>query len=145
MKNKHFRKLSPKQVFKFSLKFSHNKRSRYHKLMQSINKTGKQVFDTDRQGFSKLGSPSLIQISFQKWLLQKLPKHPPNNLHSSSTIRKPLFTRSFTFSFKLCWLPPAPHLAEKQLGSLFLSVFSNPNLENWCEKINFMEKPSGYS
>lgn len=121
-------------MLKFSLKFAHTKRSRYHKLMQSINKTGKQMFDTGRQGFPKLGSPSLIQISFQKWRLQKLPKHPPNNLHSSSTIGKPLFTGSFTFSFKPCWLPPAPHLAKKQLGSLFLSVFSSPKLENWGEK-----------
>lgn len=45
--------------------------------------------------------PFLIPSSFQKWLLQKLPKHPPNKLHPSSTMAKPLFTRSFTFSFKL--------------------------------------------
>lgn len=73
--------------------------------------------DTQRgQGFA-----SLIPISFQKWRLQKLPKHPPNNSYPSPTIGKPLFMRCFTFSFKRGWLLPAPHGADGLDG---LPVFS---------------------
>lgn len=50
VKNMHFRKLSLKQVLKFTLKSSnsHNKneRSEYHKLITSVKQSGKQVADT---------------------------------------------------------------------------------------------------
>lgn len=65
MKNMHFRKLSPKQVLKGTLKSSnsHNKneRSGHRKLIKSINKAGKQLVDS-RPGrvFLNPGSPLLI-------------------------------------------------------------------------------------
>lgn len=105
--NTRFRKLSPKQV---QSPDSHTEREQEVGTPQTnqINQpSGKQVITQTGQGF-----PSLIPVSFQKWRLQKLPKHPPNNLHPSSTIGKPLFMRSFTFSFKRGWFPPAPHGAQ---------------------------------
>lgn len=80
---------------------------------------------TDGAGFS-FPNP----ISFQKWRLQKLPKHPPNRLCPSSTIGEALFTRSFTFSFKRAAGFLLPHMGPPVgwVASYGL-VFSNPKLK----------------
>lgn len=148
-KNKHFRKLLPKQVIKVTLRSSNspnkNGRSGCHKLIKSINKVGITVGTQARQDFPKSGSPSIISISFQKWLLQKLPKHPPNNLHSSSTIGKPFIYQKVYFLFQTPLASSRPTFGQETATGLFSSAFSDPKPENWCKRICFMEVLSGSS
>lgn len=136
-------------MLKVTLRSSNSKkkgRLGCHKLIKSINKVGITVGSQQaRQDFPKLGSPSIISISFQKWLLQKLPKHPPNNLHSSPTIGKPFIYQKVYFLFQTLLASSRPTFGQQTAAGLFSSAFSDPKPESWCNRICFMEVLSGSS